>query len=309
MSGIIKSIDVIREYSSIEYNFEFEVLKPFIVQVERDEILSVIGQEMYDSITSDKEIDKTALVLIHQAIVNISLAKYIPQGTVLIGNDGITISSGEQIKTAEWWQIRDLRKDLYDRGYSAIDGLLYYMESNPEGFEKWTSSDEYTVFDELIVSHTKDFQKWSDINNSRRVFISMKPHLEHAQEIYVNQWLNDETIQVIKNAENKITKRAKKLLHAALVNHALARAVLGGGYIFGTGSIYMQHLDLPGDKSKFLSEKEKGMLQRQKENAGDECLKLLKLHIESNIESFKGYIIKEISTIINVTDTKSIVSF
>ncbi len=312
MERLIDDISKINDYVSVAANFSEENLFPFLDRVQRNEMNKWIGvDQMNVFIDNDSlsDIQQEAIVLAEEAMVNIALGKYVPHATVLFGDDGITISEGEHVKTAEWWQIRDLRNELYDTGYSAIDRLLLFMEENKDEFPNWVSSKVYTIQKELIVSHTSEFNEWCDINNSRRVFLSFAPHLRKTRIRFIDQWLNNETVETIQASENAISQKAKTYLHAAMVSHASAMGLLSGGFIFGDTSIYMKHPDMPWDKSKGLDKENKVAMKQEKELEGDEFLKLLKKHVEDHPDTFHEYNIKTNNLDIDVFGTKSIVSF
>ena len=65
------------------------------------------------------------------------------------------------------------------------DDALAIMEKNEAMFLKWKTSDGYTVFKELFVTNTDAFQRWFNINRSRRLFVALRPFLLEAQHQYL----------------------------------------------------------------------------------------------------------------------------
>lgn len=312
--NFITTKEQIDEYVTLGFDFSFQTIKPYIRKVERKHIVPVVGSDLYKQWGSSEPSEAAELEvfdLLKEASASLALASYTPQGSVHISDAGISTTSGESYKTAEWWQVKDLRRELVDQGFSAIDEAYVILEGNANeaAFALWKNSKNYTIFNELITAKTSDFQRYFDINNSRRTFLALRPYLLEVQEQYFNVWLKEETLNTIKNASGFIPKKAKQLSQAAQVSFAVAKAAESGVFLFGSNGMYLQNVVMPWDKTKFFSIQELERLKNSRQCAAEEYMKLLNKLILDNATEFPDFNIPEEKEMIAVFNTNSIVSF
>lgn len=312
---LIKNVEQIKSHVNINFNFTWENIQPFVVQAERQYIKSILGSTLYKSWNTtpptSEGVVKEVYGLMLEASANLSMLKYIPQGNVNVSDGGIQTNSSEYTKAAEWWQIRDLQRAYETNGLTAIDEALKLMEENESQFTEWIGTEGYTVFKELYTPKTQDFQRYFNINYSRRTFLALRPYTLESQEQIFN-WIDEGTISIINSANDEVSKKALGYMQAAQVNHTIAKAASSGVFLLKSSGMFTrsEEASLNNTKIDKLSEEELYRLKNDRITAGDEYLKKLKDLLLSHPDIFPDFEDATTSsgdgTFIN---TKSIVGF
>ena len=313
MANLIPDIDKLKKHVSIGFDFDYNVILPYINKAERQHIKALIGDTLYAAWTSEPSdaVEKSAYLLFQEAASNFAVFNYIPVGNVHVSDSGISVAASEHTKPAEWWQIKDIKRNLVEAANLAIDEALKIMESNPAKFTGWDASEGYTVFKELIVPKTQDFHRHFNISNSRRTFLALRAYQLETQNRIFN-WLDATNLAQIKAGADEKDKHALDLAQAAQVNHTVATAAESGVFIFSATGMFSKSVLLPGDhntKASQLTEQELYRLIQSRRTAGDEYLKKLKLYMVDNTADFNNYEAPTASTDVFVHNTKSIVTF
>lgn len=311
---LIKDTATIKSHVNINLNFNWDSVEPFVKQSERQYIKAIIGKTLYaawSDAAPTSGAQKEAFDLFVEASANLSLLKYIPQGNVNVSDNGIQNNSNEYTKPAEWWQIRDLQRAYESNGLTAIDEALKLMEDTEEGFPDWIGTEGYTIFKELYTSKTQDFQRYFNINNSRRTFLSLRPYILESQEQIFN-WIDSNTLGIIKEHETPEAGTALKYMQAAQVNYTVAKAASSGVFLLKSSGMFTrsEEASLSNTKIDKLSDEELYRLKNDRITAGEEYLKKLKKVLQDHPDIFPDFSnqfpLNKSDTFIN---TKSIVAF
>ena len=292
MASLIQDADTVRSFVHIGIDFTFEVIKPYVEQAERQHIVTILGQALYDSWISSAPTTgttKQAYDLFREAGANLALVKYLPFATVAITDVGIYVNSSEYTKPAEWWQVRDLKRSLITAGNLAIDEALKIMEANEGDFAGWSSTEGYTVFKELVVRKTEDLQRFYNINHSRLVFLAVRPMLLESQNQLLN-WLDATTLSDLKDpGAVAIKQQGSDYCKGAVANLAIAKAAASGLFEFTVSGIFLRSRDLPGDKTKELNEAQIQKIVKDRQESARQYLKILQQFIIDNAATFSGF--------------------
>lgn len=313
MAALLDSIEDVKEYVSINKNVEWESLEPYIKQADRKYIKPLLGDALYTAYAATAPTEEVPLKVYHlfrEASANLSWFLYLPLANVQVSDSGIAVSSGENHKAAEWWQIRDLRRSFLDAGFSALDEALKLMEANTSGFSGWTTTEGYTIFAELLVKRTDTFQRWFNISSSRKTFLSLRPYMLEVHHQYFTARLNASTLALISAATaGSIEYTVLDLLQASMVNFTVAKAINSGTFDLTAHGIYQKLEEFPGYRAKTLEEEQIHRIYQERLTAGEEYYKKALALIEANATDFPDYETKEAATYISPKNTKSIVSF
>lgn len=316
MAVLIKTIDILKEHVAINVNTEYATVSPYIKQAERKYVKSITGSAMYTAITAENYAPtanaKVVFELLQEAAANLAVFLYTPLANVQFSDNGIAVSQGEHHKSAEWWQVRDLRRSFLDAGFQALDEALKVMEANEGDFTAWVGTSGYTIFKELFVKRTDTFQRWFNISNSRRTFLAMRPYMLESHHQYFTSVLNTTTIEQIKtfSTEDLTTPEAQVLDHlqAAQVNYTVAKALHSGSFELTATGIYEKMDDFPGYKTKSVDETQLNNAKNDRLIAAEEHFKKAVKIIAANTAIFTAYETKDPAEYLQPKNTKSILS-
>lgn len=227
---LFKTPTEFQEYISSSIEFEMKAIKPYLNAVCNSTIKNLLGSALlaklikaYDD-NSNNANYKELLTYVRPVLANLAFEKYLPTAQVSISKGGVRISTNETNKTAFQWQIKDIRKSCLEMGNSAIEELLIYLESKSTAteFSDWSSAPGYTLFYELFLRKTEEFQKEYNINNSRRTFLSLVPMMREVEEFSIMPLIGSDFATELKTQikANNVTANNKKAI--ALINKTIA---------------------------------------------------------------------------------------
>ena len=326
MATLVNNLETFQKHVTVNANFTWELILPYIIKAERKHIKPAIGTGMYEDYTeqfdnpsedSDSNpapdpIDPKILAvleLLQEASSNLALLAYTFVGIISVSDNGFSISYSAQNTPAEWWQIRDLRRSVLDTGNEAIDEALAIMEANPDLFEDWVEGEGYTVFTQFYTRKTQDFQRYFNIQNSRLTFLQLRPYLFQTEKKYFDALLGPETTIQIKLATTPEEKEALQIAQSAQVALTIAEITNEGLFLFTPQGLFRASMEVPGEKRTSLSQPETENLSRKKQVAGQEYLKELVAHLSKYPLIFPDFAVKEANVLPCIThNTKSILS-
>ena len=314
MATLIKSVDDIKKYVSVNKNIAWESIQPYITQADRKYIKPLIGDLIYDDYAETEPTGTELKVykLLCEASSNLAWFIYLPLASVNVGDNGISVSSGEHYQAADWRQLNDLRRSLLDAGFQALDEALKIMEANEDDFLPWPETEGYTIFKELFVKRTDTFNRWFNIGNSRRTFTALRSYMLEVYHQNFASLFNTETLTLINNADSESAEAvqlALEYLQAAQVSFTVSKAVDSGSFLLTESGMYQKQEDFPGYKMNPLNAMQLNSLKMDRLVAADEYLKKAFEVIEANLTDFPNYETKAAITFISPKNTKSIVSF
>lgn len=310
MATLIKNIADLKKYVSVNRNLVWESVKPYIHQAERKYIKIIIGDLLYDDYTTTIPTgnELKAFNLFQEASANLAWFLYLPLANVQITDTGISVTEGTNFKAAAWWQIRDLRRSFLDAGFEAIDEALKIMEANEADFSPWETTEGYTIFKELFVKRTDTFQRWFNINNSRKTFLALRPYVLETHHQYFTSLLNEATITDINSAAEVVHKQVLDLLQAAQVNYAVVKAINSGAFDLSVAGLQPKLTELPNNKTNTYDENQIHRVKQERQNAAEEYFKKAITLIEANPTDFPDYQTKATPVFVAPKNTKSTVA-
>ncbi|MDO6813826.1 DUF6712 family protein [Tenacibaculum soleae] len=308
MATLLKTIDDVKKYVSVNKNISWESLEPYVKQADRKYIKNLVGDIIYnDYVTTVPTdiIEVKVFELLREASANLAWFIYLPLANVQVSDSGIAVVNSNNSKPAEWWQIRDLRRSLLDAGLQAIDEALKIMEANTNTFITWTATESYTIFNELFVNQTETFHRWFGIANSRQTFLALRHYMLETHHQYFTNVLNAATIATIKTEANTTTKQVLEFLQASQVHYTVAKAVESGAFLLTASGMYKQFDELPGYKTNPLTEVQLSNLKQERIVAAEEYFKKAINLINANPVLFTNYQPKSAGAVVSFKNTKS----
>ncbi len=313
MATLVKSIQTVQKHATVSYNASWNVFEPYIKQAERKHLKPAVSRELLSALIAEETpegLRADVIELLEEASTKLALLAYSKTAIITIGDNGLMISQSQNSKPAEWWQVRDLQRELFKSGTDAIDEALEIMEASETDFQEWVNTQSYTKFKELFTQQTKNFQRWYNINNSRLTFQQLRPHLLKVEDKYFNALLGSETIFQIKNGSTPEENKALEICQSAQVMLCLAEVAEEGLFLIDRSGLFIVSDEVQGESKQGLTQKERDNFSLKKQQDGNEYLRKLVNYLKDNPEVFVQYALKEETEKINpVYNTKSTVSF
>ncbi len=240
-------------------------------------IFEIIPEDIYLEIkNSQPEIFR----LLTKAAVHFCFVFNIPKIKVHISSTGIEQFSQDKLKTAPWWDVRDLGLALLKAGdnyFSDAFELISQEESLKAKIPIFETINEY-------ISTPKQFNQIYSINHSVEVFVLLQPYIKQAINLKVSELIDKECFDQI--LENKDLKEA---FNSAIVFYALYYASLLPRFVFLQNAVVIQYEELPWQKSQVLDAQSKLIAGQNFLYLAENSLKMVTNFIKNNQDEFPCY--------------------
>lgn len=252
---ILASLADLKKYVTVASKFNFELFEPYITKAANSFTIKFVGklhEELADIESGDDSVKNEAREYLRAALANFGMFLYLPYMQVQMDSSGINVAQNQDRKTAEWWQINDIRRDYLRAGHEAMDLLMEVLEKNAELFPDYQSNYR-TTYKELLVKNADEFTRYYNIFSSRQTFLALVPAMRMVEIQIFKNFITDEFLTELKNfdqadsetseeaAQNAIKNQIKQYLQQALVSFTIAKVYHEGVF----------HLDASGIKLKF----------------------------------------------------------
>lgn len=290
---ILSTTAELKKYISIAASFQFPDFEPYITKAVNSFTRKYVGnlhEELANEATGDNAaIKNQAREHLQNAIANFGYFMYLPFASVMIDSSGISVVANENRKSAEWWQLKDIRRELLRSGHEAMDLLLEILEANPTIFTTWTTNFGITN-KELLVYNTETFNKYYHIFNSRQTFIALVPSIRQVEDQYLQTMLCPELITALKGAPTSNVLAVKIAMQKAVVAFTVAKVANAGLFILDENGLRVNFETLIDGRKESASygttSDQVVNLVNEQINNGTQYLNLAKQFIEANPSDF-----------------------
>jgi len=302
---LFKTIDEIKGFLPVNVSSTVENVLPFVNQAELAYIIPVLGQDQYDDLNDEYNAEtpnlsddqEDLLEKIRAPLANFAYMLAIPSLQLHISDAGIRIANTDQFKTAFPWQIEDLKNSFMDAGYAGIEVLLAFLEKNKTTYTDWASSTAYTIFKDLFIVSTDEFNKWFNIGYSRRTFVALRPIIQRMQDFKIKPITCSVLYAEIKTAINTggtLDSKIRALLdfiQPAIAHASIARGISelairqtnNGLQVYGGSLIHLANVPQPAPDNHLAN------IQKQAQENADAYLKGLKKYLDDHVDHYPSY--------------------
>lgn len=296
--------DLKRVMARINSKYSDSQILTYVEQAELKYIIPAIGTALYNQINTAyaavanidllSSTNKKLLAAIQLPLAYYAILDALPIMNVNIGQSGIHETNTANTLQARQWVYQKFEDTISSNADIFMDKLLEFLENNADDYTAWKTSPEYTISKELFIFGTSEFQKYINIFNSRRAFVSFRPFLIEAQEEHLKLLISDAYYQVLKTnfAQEILTTEDKAILFIAkqaIAYYGYANGLLqlcvqlsGTGLkILNQNDSIIQRLAASNDQLSSLSSRYRKMSEQK--------FAELKKYIDQNVELYPVY--------------------
>jgi hypothetical protein len=236
-------MEEVRKFASVSKASEFDSLAPHIANAERDYLVPVIGQTMYDELQEfydavppviDPDADPPAeptdaqlqtaelLRLSQQAIIHLAYWIGFDLLNAHITDAGFKRTEGTDVKSLFKYQEENLKNYFRTNGFNGLDAVLAYLEKNIETFGEFKMSSACTLFRSAFIPTTEIYNSIIFINKSRLTFLRMKSHMQLIEETEIAPILGPVAFDFVKTEMVKDTPDAKVIALLPYIREPIA---------------------------------------------------------------------------------------
>lgn len=292
---ILETTEDLKKYVTVSQSFQFEDFEPYITKSINAYTRKYVGSLhvfLKDEVNAPDihfEIKNEAREHLRNAIANFGMFIYFPFLSVMIDSSGATVVNTDQRKSTEWWQNKDMRRELLRSGHEAMDYLLEILEQNPDVFPDWTT--EFgTINKKLLVHNTATFNEYYHIFNSRQTFLALQPSIRQVEDQYLKTMLCTELVEHLKTDVSGITLEVKIEIQKAIVAFTVAKVANVGLFLLDENGLRVNFdIQLDSRKESVSNGKTADQISNlvtEQSNNGSQYLAVARQLIEDNIEDF-----------------------
>lgn len=245
---LITTLTDFNKYVTVSSDFDDEKFLKYTRRAER-KIVKLIGADKYDEFVDGDPEDPTRELLCEYA-ANMGLSYALPAFVLNITGHGVFTNATTDSQRAEWWQVKDLNRSLLKFAFEALDDALADIED---------IDTELTAG--LFVTSADQFDKVYSIGGSFQTFLSLLPFIREVQEQYLKATLGD-------CFDHAFTKEQKELIRAAVINLALSKAAVSGGFQLESNAMLLKIEVMPWEKVEKLEQSALERFQNDRYNIG-----------------------------------------
>lgn len=240
-------------------------------------IFEFIPEDIYlETRTAKNEIFR----LLTKAAVHFCFVFNIPKIKVHISSTGIEQYSQDKLKTAPWWDVRDLGLTLLKAGDNYFSDAIELISEDRELKSKIPFFEGINNY----ISTPSKFNQIYSINNSVEVFVLLQPYIKQAINLKVSELLDKECFDQILEYNN-----LKEAFKSAIVFYALYYASLLPRFVFMQNAVVIQYEELPWQKSQVLDAQSKLIAGQNFLYLAENSLKVITNYIKNNQDKFPCY--------------------
>lgn len=194
MASILKTVEEFKLYASA-YNDVWAKVQPEIADAQ-DEVTKFASVELMDALVAAYQAAPdtplaakwTAILpFVQRCVSELAISLYIPKkGLANLGQEGLTEPAGEGVKASSGWKADKISREYKKGYYKQIDKFLAFLEKNKTTYTEWATSSARTFYKELFVGNTALFDKWYNINDSRRTYLALVQSIRIAEDLVID---------------------------------------------------------------------------------------------------------------------------
>lgn len=190
--SLITSLEEIYPFLSVDADFELSAFMPYLEQATRKELQALLGKELlgalmdeYEQAAGDPQAMESklaALLLwVQRPLCFYAYVRFANTSNLTLSHQGMFEQSPEHTMSAPKWKIQALLLDLIAQGDEAAESLIAFLEEHADDYPLWKDSEAFSYSDGSLFAKAEEFSHFIDINQSRRLFLRLKPYIRRAE--------------------------------------------------------------------------------------------------------------------------------
>lgn len=285
-----------RDFVGLSKDFNFDRLKPHQETAFRRKIFPYISDEILTELLASPQ-KKSIADLILKAGACYTVVTALPFIKVKISSFGLDKYADEKLKSADWWDVRDLGLSLIKIADEALSDAITLISKDPLLKAR---VDFFKNISFPPIPTPEEFNNIYSINKSMDVYMNLVPLMRRTWQRSILEKIKTCTIdQLAANADLSF------LLKDAIAYYSLAQALKLSQFTFISSALVIQYDELPWQKSLILSEEQKSKLAREFGDIASDSLGSIIKHLKDHPEDFPCYQAETSNPVRKIIEKKS----
>jgi hypothetical protein len=220
---------------------EIKYLVPYIGYSQYDNINGPINADPVEELSAA---DTALLPYLRRVVAFFAYLDDMGSDNAKITDNGIRTTESNNMPRVFNWQYNELKNTLQSKAWDAVEVMLRFLFENKTDYPAWTSSDEYTSINGLLIKTGTDFDAHYKLYQPMRSFYSLKVLLDEVQEDFLKPAIGKDLLAYFVEAdqldddEKKFLKLLKKAMAYLTIRKACQHYSVrfdGNGFTIVTG--------------------------------------------------------------------------
>jgi len=124
-----------------------------------------------------------------------------PSLDINIGQQGFTTAGSGTMVPASEARVKRFTESIEKLGWSGIEALLRFLETNKSDYDEWTESNAYKAFTRGFIRSTEKFNAYVDIEGSRLKFFHLRQQMDLVELLQVKPLLGTALFDALKSED------------------------------------------------------------------------------------------------------------
>ncbi len=288
--ALTATLEELQSYVSVANSFKLDNFLSKIRKAERDLAEKWLGKTFYESLLAGNNEDIKDML--KNAIYNYGFFLHLPYANVRISNSGTQQTKTTTEGPARPEDVENLRIACYSTAMEELENIFSILEETKP--ENWINSPKYTVFNELFIKTVEQFQKYCEIGNSRRLFITLRSSIRYVEDFILKSAISEPLFVALKatTPTGKKAELVNKYLIPAIAHFAMAEGLPRLNVILGKYDTALQFDNTGANNQKgYISATKVSIeiLKEAEELKGGRILNNALDFIKANLTDFPEY--------------------
>ena len=200
--------DDFKKYLPVNVNTSFRTLATFLGLAELKYIRPLLGNLLYEEITTFAKTDEKTLQLIdYLKYAEINLAFYCGWSVLSTSiSDSGASSKADGDKRLYRYQEVEILETFKNNGFNILDTVLDFLHEHIADFELFKNADFYKKSQKTLIPTTAIFNAIYPINNSRLVFLKMTQYIKLVEDIELHHYFGSQFVSELMTADLETDK-------------------------------------------------------------------------------------------------------
>lgn len=140
---------------------------------------------------------QSAIELSRCATANLAFWYSFTELNTHITDQGFQRSEGENFKPIYRYQELELKQQLRNKGFNAVDKLLRFLYEKVDTFSDFQNGNAWTDFEHSLVKGPKEINDYFYVNGSYLVYLKLRPAFKRIMELFIEPTLGTSICQVL----------------------------------------------------------------------------------------------------------------
>ena len=171
-------------------------LRPLLGDTQADSLSNAVKAWVDDDVQPLDDIQH-AIDLSRQATVNLAFWYSFTELNTHITDQGFQRSEGETYKPIYRYQELELKQQLRNKGFNAVDKLLRFMYERSPSFPLFLQGEAWTDLAHALVRGPKEIDKYFYVHGSYLVYLKLRPAFCRIMELFIEPTLGKSVSKVL----------------------------------------------------------------------------------------------------------------